>query len=70
MGGNTDALASFTSMCSSPSLRARMLYPVLCQSIMILLPRILAKSHTSARVGILGGFYMDISIKFFKEDVQ
>jgi hypothetical protein len=57
IGERNDIFASLTNIWSDPRLRARILYPRLCQSIMTLLPRNLPTSHTKARVGMLGGFF-------------
>jgi len=57
IGGRNDIFASLTNIWSDPRLRARILYPRLCQSMMTLLPRNLPTSHTKARVGMLGGFF-------------
>lgn len=48
--------AIFTNGWEVPSFRASILYPRLCQSMMILLLLTRPTSQTRARVGILGGF--------------
>jgi hypothetical protein len=55
-GRKTHNFATLTTGCLSPSLNASTEYPVLCQSMMILLPVRLEASWTTGRVGIAGGF--------------
>lgn len=53
---STHHFAIFTYICVFGSLSSSILYPRLCQSMITLHPRILPISHTTASVGILGGF--------------
>jgi hypothetical protein len=41
-----------------------MVYPRLCQSMMILDPRSLLHVQTIAKVGILGGFFLKASVEY------
>lgn len=55
--GRAYHLAIFTNGCPLPSLSAKILYPVLCQSMMSFEPRMNDASCARSRVGIDGGFY-------------
>ena len=53
--------ATFTNGWEGPNFRASMLYPRLCQSMMILLLLTRPTSQTRPRVGMLGGFLECVS---------